>query len=341
MMRTVFAGCLLAVGLLLTTACAAPTTQPNVLNEPAGGPPVSNVLNEPAGGPPVSLVVSTSDLAVGDNRVAFGLVDRDYMPVRPDSVALRAVFYEPDAATGQVRHRTTAHYELWPPEGRRGIFIADVSFDEAGTATPGSPGIWEIHATFNYGGNDSDGSNSDGSNSDGTDQAEESLTIGAVVSVADQHRSPFIGDPAPLSNTPTAASAPDLRTISSSPQPDPALYRLSVADAVRAGQPAVVTFSTPAFCVTATCGPQVAELSTLAARYPGRANFVHVEVYKDPHLIESGQPAKDLVPAVDEWGLVTEPWTFVIGSDGRIAARFEQYVPPDVLESALLLALQE
>ena len=313
MMRTVFSCCLLAVCLLLATACAAPTTQPNVLNEPAGGPPVS-------------LVVSTGDLAVGNNRVAFGLVDRDYMPVRPDSVALRAVFYEPDAATGQVRHRTTAHYEPWPPEGRRGIFIADVSFDEAGTANPGSPGIWEIHATFDYGGGD---------------QAEESLTIGAVVSVADEHRSPFIGDPAPLSNTPTVGSATDLHTISSSPQPDPALYQLSVADAVRAGQPAVVTFSTPAFCVTATCGPQVSELSTLAARYPGRANFVHVEVYKDPHLIEPSQPAKELVPAVDEWGLVTEPWTFVIGSDGRIAARFEQYVPPDVLESALLLALQE
>ena len=313
MMRTVFSCCLLAVYLLLATACAAPTTQPNVLNEPAGGPPVS-------------LVVSTGDLAVGNNRVAFGLVDRDYMPVRPDSVALRAVFYKPDAATGQVRHRTTPHYEPWPPEGRRGIFIADVSFDEAGTATPGSPGIWEIHATFDYGGGD---------------QAEESLTIGAVVSVADEHRSPFIGDPAPLSNTPTVGSATDLHTISSSPQPDPALYQLSVADAVRAGQPAVIAFSTPAFCVTATCGPQVSELSTLAARYPGRANFVHVEVYKDPHLIEPSQPAKELVPAVDEWGLVTEPWTFVIGSDGRIAARFEQYVPPDVLESALLLALQE
>ena len=77
----------------------------------------------------------------------------------------------------------------------------------------------------------------------------------------------------------------------------------------------------------------------MAARYAGKANFVHVEVYEDPHLVEPGQPGKPLVPAVDEWGLVSEPWTFIVGSDGRISARFEQYVPPDVLEAALLAAL--
>ncbi len=282
-------------------------------------------LSLPPGGPPVSLVVSNSDLAVGDNRVSFGLVDRDYMPVRPDAVAIRAVYYEPGAATGQVRHRTEAEFLPWPPDGRRGVFIANVSFDQAGTATGDTLGVWELHATFEY--------------AQSPAEAAESLTIGSVVSVAPTHRAPFIGDAAPLSDTPTVTTVNDLRTISSSPEPDPALYSLSVAQAVRSGNPSVVTFATPAFCVTATCGPQVSDLSELAAEYEGRANFVHVEVYRDPHLINPADPARELVLAVDEWGLVSEPWTFVVGSDGRIADRFEQYVPPRVLEAALLAAI--
>ena len=282
-------------------------------------------FSQPAGGPPVSLVVSNSDLAVGDNRVSFGLVDRDYMPVRPETVALRAVYYEPGAAEGQVRYRTEAEFLPWPPDGRRGVFIANVSFDQAGTATGDSLGIWELHATFDY--------------AQSSSKAAEALTIGSVVSVAPTHRAPFIGDAAPLSDTPTVNTVTDLRTISSSPEPDPALYSLSVAQAARAGKPAVVTFATPAFCVTATCGPQVSDLSDLAGRYEGQANFVHVEVYRDPHQIDAADPARELVPAVDEWGLVSEPWTFVVGRDGRISDRFEQYVPPRVLEAALLAAI--
>ena len=305
---SIFVLSLALIGLVII-ACATPA-------------PWDDPLAEPPGGPPVSLVVSNSDLAVGANRISFGLVDRDYMPVRPEEVALRAVYYEPGAATGQVRHQTDAEFLPWPPDGRRGVFIAVVTFDQAGTATGDSLGIWELHATFEY-------------------EEGEPLTIGAVVSVGAAHRVPFIGDAAPPSDTPVAETTEDLHTISSSPQPDPSLYRLSVAEAVRSGKPAVISFATPAFCVSATCGPQISDLSALAAQYGGQANFVHVEVYRDPHLIDPANPARDLVPAVKEWGLVSEPWTFVVGNDGRIAARFEQYVPPAVLEAALLDLIAE
>ena len=304
---------------LTATACAA-------LSPSAGGG--DGILAQPPGGPPVSLVVSNSDLAVGDNRVSFGLVDRDYLPLRPadlgaGGVTLRAVYYEPGADTGQVRHRATAEYLPWTTAGLagRGIYIAQIRFDQAGAATGDTPGTWELHATFDYG------------------DSGASLTIGAAVSVAAEHRAPAVGDPAPLSNTPTASDTADLRAISSSPQPDPALYRLSAADAVRAGLPAVISFATPAFCVSATCGPQIDDLSQLAARYRGRANFVHIEVYRNPHLITADRPARELAPAVDQWGLVSEPWTFVVDADGRIAARFEQYVPPSALEGALRAVL--
>lgn len=277
-------------------------------------------LQQPPGGPPVSLVIANSDLAVGPNRVSFGLVDREYMPVRPESVDLRAVYYEPGAATGQVRHRTSAEFVEWPPAGKRGTFIAQVDFDQAGTATGDTLGTWELHATFDY-------------------PPDGELTVGSAVSVAAEHSVPSAGDLAPRSETPTAATVHDLRTISSSPEPDPDLYQVSVSAAVQSGKPSVISFATPAFCVSATCGPQIADLSNLARSYSDQANFVHVEVYRDPHLIDPQNPARQLVPAVEEWGLVSEPWTFVVGPDGKITARFEQYVPPAILESALLSAL--
>ena len=286
-----------------------------------GSPDVNDPLGQPAGGPPVSLVVANSDLAVGENRVSFGLVDRDYMPVRPQSVDVRAVYYEPGAPTGQVRHQSSAEFIEWSPSGQRGTFVAQMEFDQAGTATGTTPGIWEVHATFEH-------------------PPGETLTVGAAVSVASEHSVPFSGDPAPLSETPTSATVSDLRTISSSAEPDPALYQLSVAEAVQSGKPTVVSFATPAFCVSATCGPQVADLSQLARAHSARANFVHVEVYRDPHLIDPQSPVRELVPAVEEWGLVSEPWTFVVGNDGTISARFEQYVPRHILESALLSAIQ-
>jgi hypothetical protein len=36
-----------------------------------------------------------------------------------------------------------------------------------------------------------------------------------------------------------------------------------------------------------------------------------------------------------QWRLQTEPWTFVVGSDGRIKAKFEGSVSAGELEAAL------
>ena len=148
--------------------------------------------------------------------------------------------------------------------------------------------------------------------------------------------SPGIGQPAPPSITPTAADHPDLSTISSAPTPDPDLYRLSIHEALGAGRPLVVVFSTPAFCVTATCGPQLEEISALADDYGEMVNFIHVEVVADPHLLKEGRPAAHWVPAVEEWGLISEPWTFVIDSGGLVRAKFEQYTPAGDIEAALV-----
>ena len=269
------------------------------------------------GGPEYSALMVSSDLAAGDNRVVFGLVDRDNRPVAADTAPVRAVYTAPGAARGTERDAAVAQFLSWPPAGSgRGVFVANLTFDRAGAATPEHPGLWELEITA---------------------QAADGQTIQAktAVRVTAEPATPALGAPAPRSVTPTVGQTADLSTISSAPDPDPELYQLSVHQALDAGLPLVLLFSTPAFCVSATCGPQLEILSALKERYRGQANFIHIEVFADPHLIQGNRLAAKRAPAVTEWGLPTEPWTFVVDKEGRIAAKFEQFTPAETLAAAL------
>ena len=277
----------------------------------AGGPAASM-----PGGPEYSALMVSSDLAAGDNRVVFGLVDRDNRPVAAETAQVRAVYTAPGAARGMERDTAKAQFLPWPPAGSgRGVFVANLTFDRAGAATPDQPGLWELEiAAANDG---------------------QTIQAKTAVRVTDKPATPAIGAPAPRSVTRTAGQTADLSTISSAADPDPELYQLSVHQALDAGLPLVVLFSTPAFCVSATCGPQLEILSALKERYRGQANFIHIEVFADPHLIQGNRLAAKRVPAVTEWGLPTEPWTFVVDKEGRIAAKFEQFTPAETLAAAL------
>jgi hypothetical protein len=68
----------------------------------------------------------------------------------------------------------------------------------------------------------------------------------------------------------------------------------------------------------------------LAPQYPD-ANFLHVEVFTnldDPENLA-------LAPGVEEWGLPTEPWVFVVDAAGLVAGRFEGLVTPEELQTLL------
>ncbi len=43
----------------------------------------------------------------------------------------------------------------------------------------------------------------------------------------------------------------------------------------------------------------------------------------------------EVVPAVQEWGLTSEPWVFVVDALGNVAGRFEGVVDPEEIEAAL------
>lgn len=139
-----------------------------------------------------------------------------------------------------------------------------------------------------------------------------------------------VGDQAPRSQTRTLNDAP-LDDLTSDPTPEESFYEMTVAEAVDSG-PSVLVFATPAWCTSQSCGPMLDQVQELVSEYPN-LNYVHVEVYENIHVTNRDDLV--LVPAVQEWGLPTEPWLYVTDATGTVTAAFEGAVSDDELRAAL------
>lgn len=149
---------------------------------------------------------------------------------------------------------------------------------------------------------------------------------------------PAIGDPAPPSRQATLANA-EITDISSAQDPIAGMLEMTVADALQTGKPVVVAFVTPAFCQTRFCGPVLEQIVGPAyEQYQDRAIFIHIE----PYVLAKarGEGVLEPVPAVTEWSLRSEPIIFVIGKDGRVAAKFEGILEVTELNEAIEATLQ-
>lgn len=149
-----------------------------------------------------------------------------------------------------------------------------------------------------------------------------------VIQVRPESQSPSVGEAAPPSENKTLATEPDLSKLSSGNNPDPALYQMTIAEAITSGRPTVVGFLTPGLCQTKWCAPVLDSVEAVRAEVGDAANFIHVEVYDDFQTLQ-------LVKEMGEWGLETEPWVFVLDKDGNIAAKFSGPLSPRELQEAL------
>jgi hypothetical protein len=69
-------------------------------------------------------------------------------------------------------------------------------------------------------------------------------------------------------------------------------------------------------------------LKAIRADYAGRVNFIHVEIYESFNPLVYG-------PEMEQWGLPSEPWTFVLDQAGAVTHRFGGPVSPRELSAAL------
>jgi hypothetical protein len=161
------------------------------------------------------------------------------------------------------------------------------------------------------------------------------VRIGGIEAITVKRRpaTPALGAKAISSHTPTLGTEPITRLTTRVP-PDRALLRYSIADSLRRHVPFVVTFATPRFCASRTCGPVVDVVDAARKRFARRGiRFIHVEIYRD------NIPSKGTNRWVREWRLPTEPWTFVVGRDGRVKAKFEGSISVAELRDAILRSL--
>ena len=142
---------------------------------------------------------------------------------------------------------------------------------------------------------------------------------------------PAVGSRAIASKTPTIASARgNLAELTTRVPPDTRLLDYSVAASLAAHKRFVLVFATPKFCQSRTCGPVVDVVDAVRKQFTGSGiRFIHVEVYKD------NNPGLGYNQWVKQWHLPSEPWIFLVGSDGRIKARFEGSVSVQELAASV------
>jgi hypothetical protein len=142
--------------------------------------------------------------------------------------------------------------------------------------------------------------------------------------------SPPLGARAFPSRTPTLSSLRGrVAELTTRIPPDRPLLRSSVAESLRARKPFVLVFATPKFCTSRTCGPVVDVVDSVRRRFAGSGvRFMHVEIY------EHNKPPR-YNRWFRQWHLPSEPWTFLVGADGRIKAKFEGSVSARELAAAV------
>jgi hypothetical protein len=152
-----------------------------------------------------------------------------------------------------------------------------------------------------------------------------------TVTTSDQDPVPEVGDDAPKAQTDTVASAGgDVEAIDTR-RPTSDMHADFAKEVGK--KPVALLFATPQLCQSRVCGPVVDVGLQLRAKYGDQVEFIHQEVYTD------NDPNKGLRKPLQEFGLPTEPWLFVVDKNGKITARLEGSFGLNAFEQALKTAL--
>ncbi len=262
-------------------------------------------------------LLATTDLSAGTNRVSFLLTSPKALITVPEATV--SVVYLPGDGLPEVPKGTAlARFFLWP-YGTRGNYATHLSFDR--------PGEWRLDVQVR--------------------DEEEFVGIAQILlQVSETGITPALGSRPPLSRNKTLKNVASPEQLTSGSSPDPELYQTTIAEAVASGRPLMVVFSSPAFCTSPTCGPQVDTVQQIKERYKDQATFIHVEVYDNPDEVQGDLSRTRYSPVVEAWnlpdipGYLNESWVFIVDREGHIAARYEGFASAEELEAGLLPVLR-
>jgi hypothetical protein len=151
-----------------------------------------------------------------------------------------------------------------------------------------------------------------------------------ALNVTKQPQIPAEGEEVPSVHTPTLDDVGDVSEIDTR-TPASTMHSEDLAD-VLGEKPVVLLFATPRLCLSRVCGPVVDVAEQVKAEYGDDAAFIHQEIYVDN---EYNPENPKLRPQVEEFGLPTEPWLFLIDEDGKVQTRIEGAFSVSELETRL------
>ena len=319
------AGAAIALAAALVAGCTGPGSVPSASPNTGAGIVAQVATFQLVAGRPGRLLVA---LLGDDNRwLSFGSVQIAFQYIGPQSSPGSAeMSAAPSTGAASLPPAMAAFLPipgspqrggpkptLTAPADGHGLYVVEpITFPAAG--------YWRLVAS--------------GTETGGTafraDAAFEVLATPVVIDVGQRAlrtSNPVIGTPG------VPKPAIDSRAVLDGTIPDPALHHVTIADAIAAHHPALVVFSTPVYCVSQFCGPVTDMVAELAKAYADRADFIHVEIYRDFNANQLNQAAIDWLRTPS--GDLREPWTFLIGADGRIAASWDTVVTRDEIEPLL------
>ena len=245
----------------------------------------------------VGLILANGKLVTfGSVGFSFSYLGTTQQPIAPQAGPRATASYIPTPGTPQG---TGSGPTITDPSTARGVYEAEnVTFD--------APGVWSVLITANITGG-------------GTQMARKAFLVEAAPAL------PAPGQPALRTENLTIHSkgvplaAIDSQASIDGSIPDRNLHEWTIAEAIAEHRPALVVFATPVYCISRFCGPVTDAVEQLSRKYANRAEFIHVEIWRDfkKHVINK---------AAADWlyrkGDLTEPWLYLIGSNGRILDRW-------------------
>ena len=289
----------------LLVACQPSGSTVQAPNTASTSSAAGGLVQPRSSGAPLTAVQASTELAVGRNRFAIGLIDDHNQGVTSGGVNVE--FFKLQG-NGQAEKRSESPAVFRSVGGAsKGMWVAPASFPETGP--------WGAQVSLDAG--------------DGSPKVAR-----MSFSVIDKFSAPGYDEPAPRSVSPTdqEVGGDTSHICSNSPPCD--LHTTSIADALQpADKPLVALFATPALCTSATCAPELQAVQQLHTTYAEAANFIHVEIYQYPF------DGLHTAPTVDEWHLPSDPWTFIVDKTGIVRDRFEGAAPFEELEPSLKTVL--
>jgi hypothetical protein len=312
--RRLIAPALVGTFVALALNTCSPASESDTASSGSAPAPGSIPASDPESGGGLEAIPATTDIGVGPNRFAFLLLTPSALVNVPEVPITSYRITADGSLLSDSVQTTTAGFHLWP-YGTRGTYVAELSFDTEGN--------WIVETMVE-------------------DAELGGLSVQIPVRVATTTLTPAVGTSAPSTSNKTIGTVERLSQLTTGSTVDPALYQVTVDEAISNGLPTLLAFASPALCTSPTCGPQVETVSQIAAAHGDTANFIHIEVYDNPDEIQGDLSRARYSQSVLDWGInqadgyQNESWVFLLEPGGRIAARFEGYASAAELEAALI-----